>query len=93
MVERATGKKRLQIQMDSNLVNEVGQIFDELGLSPTTAVTMFYKRVAAEGGLPFDARLSRHEKASLSLANAVKLLPVQEVKTVDEYNKWVEDDD
>ncbi|WEV37129.1 type II toxin-antitoxin system RelB/DinJ family antitoxin [Lactobacillus sp. ESL0677] len=86
-------KKKVQVQVDSNLANEASQIFSELGMTPTTAINMFYKRVVAEGGLPFDAKLTQHEKASLSLANAVKLLPVQKVRSKDEYNRWVEEDD
>ena len=47
----------LSVRMDPNLKREAEQIFRALGLTPSQAVTLFYKQVEIQGGLPFDVRL------------------------------------
>lgn len=38
-------KKRIQVKIDKDLANNVEEVLDDLGLIPTTASTMFYKRI------------------------------------------------
>ena len=61
-----TAKKRIQVQVDKSLADEGDAILSELGLTPTTAITMFYKRLVAQGGLPFSTNLTEHEKNMLA---------------------------
>lgn len=61
-----TEKKRIQVQVDKSLADEGDAVLNELGLTPTTAITMFYKRLVAEGGLPFSTNLTEHEKDILA---------------------------
>ncbi|HBA0799907.1 TPA: type II toxin-antitoxin system RelB/DinJ family antitoxin, partial [Enterococcus faecium] len=44
---------KLQISMDEKLKNEAESIIDELGMSPKTAVTVFYKQIVEQGKIPF----------------------------------------
>lgn len=84
-------KKRIQVQVDKKLADNTEQILQELGLTPTTAITMLYKRIVANGSLPFDVALTEREKASLDLLSATKNLPVTKLDTQEKLEKWFAD--
>ena len=44
----------VRARMQPNLKNSVENIFRELGLNTTQAVTLFYKQVELRNGLPFE---------------------------------------
>ena len=44
-------------RIDSNLKNEAEAILDQLGISPSSALSMFYRQVILHNGLPFEVRL------------------------------------
>ncbi len=46
----------LTVRTSKTLKEEVGKIFDKLGLSHSTAVNMFYRQVLEKKGIPFDVR-------------------------------------
>ncbi|MCG0724625.1 DNA-damage-inducible protein [Lactiplantibacillus plantarum] len=46
-------KKRVQVKIDKDLADDTEAVLSELGLNPTTAINMFYKRIVANGALPF----------------------------------------
>lgn len=91
-VKEKQPKKRIQVQVDQNLADTTEQILNELGLTPTTAITMLYKRIVANGGLPFNVSLTEREKATLKLLNNTKKLPVTKINTQEELEKWFADD-
>lgn len=64
-------KKRIQIKVDRDLDSDVNAVFEELGLNPTVVVTALYRRVAAEGRIPFEFKLTDDEKARIDLARSV----------------------
>lgn len=47
----------IRARIEPALKNEVEDIFQELGLSITDAITLFYKQVQLNRGLPFEVRL------------------------------------
>ena len=47
----------IRARIEPRLKAEVENIFDELGLSITEAITLFYKQVKLNKGLPFEVRL------------------------------------
>ncbi len=47
----------IRARIEPDLKNEVENIFSELGLSPTTAINMFYRQVKLLKGLPFTIRI------------------------------------
>lgn len=62
-------KTTLNIRIDSELKNEAESIIDELGLSTSTAIVLFFKALVRHKGLPFDVRLEKEktkEKANPS---------------------------
>lgn len=44
----------VRARMESNLKERAEAIFDELGINPTQAITIFYRQVELRGGLPFE---------------------------------------
>ncbi|MCV3740756.1 type II toxin-antitoxin system RelB/DinJ family antitoxin [Lentilactobacillus hilgardii] len=87
------GKKRVQVKLDSRLNSEVSAVLVELGISPTTMITALYKRVAAEGKIPFEFKLTDDEKARLDLAKAVYDLNVPTLTDPAEIQKYLAEDD
>lgn len=47
----------LNIRIDSDLKRQAEQIFTELGLNMTTALTVFLRQTVRSNGIPFDMRL------------------------------------
>lgn len=47
----------IRARIEPQLKAEVEDIFEELGLSITEAVTLFYKQVKLNRGLPFEVRI------------------------------------
>lgn len=81
-------KKRIQVQIDKDVAEEVELIFEELGLNQTTAVSAFYKQVIANGGLPFNLTLSNEQKADIRLTQASKRVPLERLETRKEIEDW-----
>ncbi|WEV44198.1 type II toxin-antitoxin system RelB/DinJ family antitoxin [Lactobacillus sp. ESL0684] len=88
-MQSSTKKKRIQVQLDQTIADNATMVFEELGINPTTAITLFYSRVAAEGKLPFDVALTEREKANLALTDAFKGLPNEEIATDQELKDWI----
>jgi len=47
----------IRARVDPNLKDEVEDVFGQLGLSATQAITLFYQQVKLNRGLPFDVRI------------------------------------
>ncbi|WP_438272876.1 type II toxin-antitoxin system RelB/DinJ family antitoxin [Streptococcus huangxiaojuni] len=52
-------KTRLNVNLDSELKEQAGEIFSEIGLDYTTAVTIFFKQVVKERKIPFELSASK----------------------------------
>ncbi|WP_368824248.1 type II toxin-antitoxin system RelB/DinJ family antitoxin (plasmid) [Lactiplantibacillus pentosus] len=86
-------KKRVQVQIDKELADNTEAVLSQLGLNPTTAINMFYKRIVADAALPFKPALSEAERANLSLLKTTKETPVTEFKDAKEVADWLNDPD
>jgi DNA-damage-inducible protein J len=51
------GDTRLNMRIDETLKVEANQLFNDLGMSLTTAVTIFLEQSVRDRGLPFKPRL------------------------------------
>ena len=71
-------KKRVQVQIDKELADNTEAVLSQLGLNPTTAINMFYKRIVADAALPFKPALSE---------------AVTEFKDAKEVADWLNDPD
>ena len=86
-------KKRVQVKIDKDLADNTEAVLNELGLNPTTAINMFYKRIVAEAALPFKPALSEAERANLRFLKATEGTPVTEFKDAKEVADWLNDPD
>ena len=51
----------IRARVEPDLKREAGELFSELGLSATEAITLFYRQVTLHRGLPFDVRVPTAE--------------------------------
>ena len=51
----------IRARVEPELKSQAEEIFSELGLSPTEAITLFYTQVTLHRGLPFAARIPNTE--------------------------------
>ncbi len=47
----------ISTRIDSDIKHNAEQVFKELGLTSSQAITLFYKQVELQHGLPFDVRI------------------------------------
>lgn len=65
-------KERIQVALEKDLKMEAEDILQDLGMNPTTAITVFYKQVVEEGGLPFEVKLSERTKQTRRIVKLAK---------------------
>jgi DNA-damage-inducible protein J len=51
----------LNARIDQNLKAEAETVFEKIGLTSSQAITLFYKQVALQQGLPFQVRVPNSE--------------------------------
>lgn len=55
----------IKARVEPELKQQAEAIFRALGLTPTEAVTLFYKQVTFQNGLPFDVTLNELDESEL----------------------------
>ncbi|WP_312540726.1 type II toxin-antitoxin system RelB/DinJ family antitoxin [Enterococcus sp.] len=85
-------KSRIQIGIDKELKENAELVLEELGLTPTTAITILYKQVVARGEFPVAIKLSEVEKHAIQLLQLTKNQPVKELVTDSEIEEWLNED-
>ena len=60
----------LSIRIDRNLKDEADQIFNEMGMNLTTAITIFVRQAVRQKKIPFEIALDTSYGRSVSLADA-----------------------
>lgn len=93
MTIKAKEKKRIQVQLDKNVAEKAESIIEQLGMTPTTAINIFYKRVIANDGIPFDVHLTERERAIKDIQKYSKLMPIDVLDTPEKVSDWLNDDD
>tara|TARA_B100000315_G_scaffold155242_1_gene143747 strand:- start:357 stop:740 length:384 start_codon:yes stop_codon:yes gene_type:complete len=51
----------IRARVEPDLKHDAETVFSKLGLSPTEAITLFYKQVTLQHGLPFEVRIPNTE--------------------------------
>ena len=51
----------IRARLEPDLKRDAETVFTTLGLSPTEAITLFYKQVTLHHGLPFEVRIPNAE--------------------------------
>ena len=63
----------LNIRIDTELKRQSEQIFNELGLNMSSALTVFLRQVVRSNGLPFEMRLNKPNDETLAAIQDVNL--------------------
>ena len=63
----------LNVRIDAALKKEAEQIFNELGLNMSTALTVFLRQTVRSNGIPFDMRLDIPNRETLAAIRDVNL--------------------
>jgi len=63
----------LNIRIDSDLKKQSEEIFNELGLNMSTALTVFLRQTVRSRGIPFDMRLNIPNEETIAAINDVNL--------------------
>ncbi|KRO00578.1 type II toxin-antitoxin system RelB/DinJ family antitoxin [Companilactobacillus kimchiensis] len=88
----STKKARIQIQVDQNLKNNAEEVLNNLGMTPTSAITMLFKRIVATDSYPVNLTLTERERAGNELLNTIDKLPVHKITSKEEALKWLDSD-
>jgi DNA-damage-inducible protein J len=72
-------KKQIQVQLDATLATEVAAILSEIGLTPASAITIFYKRIVAEQGLPFELGRTTQQTIDAGLQQVIETTPIHDL--------------
>lgn len=56
----------LYVRIEPTLKEQAEEIFEAIGLPPSSAITMFYKQVVMQQGLPFEAKISYKKPLDVS---------------------------
>ncbi|MBR1676247.1 MAG: type II toxin-antitoxin system RelB/DinJ family antitoxin [Clostridia bacterium] len=62
------------IRMDSDLKKQADELFSELGMSMTTAITLFAKQAVREQKIPFEIGLNVPNKETIEALNEFKAM-------------------
>lgn len=61
----------VNVRIDEELKKEAETIFNELGLTPTAAITLFYKQVVRTYSIPFELKLDVSNKETVDAIKEV----------------------
>ena len=63
----------LNIRIDEDLKKKAEEIFNELGLNMSTALTVFLRQTVRSNGIPFDLRLETPNAETIAAMEDVRL--------------------
>lgn len=85
--------KLVHARIDSQLKESAEKVLDQLGITPTSAIQMFYKQIVLENGIPFDLHLSSSRKEiDEKLSKGMNSIKEGKVYTQEEVNKILSKD-
>ena len=64
---------QVSISIDDNLKERADELFDDLGMSMTTAFTIFVKAAVRQRGMPFEMQLNTPNEKTLEAIDDVNL--------------------
>lgn len=74
------------IRIDPDLKEQANVVFEELGLTLSTAVSVFLRAVVREGGMPFDMKLARTGDSAMETSRDIAI-------SQHEKDKWLRQED
>lgn len=79
----------VRARVEPELKRQAEELFSELGLSATEAITLFYKQVAIHRGLPFSVRIP-NEKTVEALRQAENREDLLEYSSIEDFREDLE---
>jgi DNA-damage-inducible protein J len=72
--------------MDPSLKKKTEKVLSEMGLTPSQAITLFYKQIGYYRGLPFDVRLPHepNEETIQAIEDSIHGRNLTKVNNIDE---------
>ena len=80
----------IRARVEPELKRQAEELFSELGLSATEAITLFYKQVTVHRGLPFSVRLPNAETVE-ALRQAREAVGLTEYASLEELRSSIDD--
>ncbi len=71
----------INIRIDEKVKYDAEKVFSELGLNPTTAITLFYKQVIRTGSIPFELRTEIPNRTTRKALKEVEKMEKNLIKT------------
>ncbi|EEI71728.1 type II toxin-antitoxin system RelB/DinJ family antitoxin [Lentilactobacillus hilgardii] len=90
-VEHDKNDKLIQVRIDKSVAAQAEDIFNRIGVTPTTAINAFYRKVISTGGIPFNLTISQDDKDALEIRQLAKKIPVERLDTDEKIKKWFDD--
>lgn len=84
---------KVEVNMDGELKADAEKIIQELGLTPSTAITVFYKQVVEQKKIPFALELSDKNKVIVDIQKYAEKLPVEKLDTKEKIENWLNEDE
>ena len=84
---------RVQANVDADVKDMAESVIKAVGLTPTVIINGLYRKIATTGKIPLDFSLTSEQMADLQLQNAVKKLPVKNLRTKKEIEDFFNDED
>jgi len=79
----------INARIDSDLKNDVQKILDDLGITVSEAIRIFFNKIKICKGIPFDVTLSKETKEAIEDAKTNK--NYHKMKNIDELKKMIND--
>ena len=77
----------IRARVEPGLKSDAEAVLGKLGITPTEAITLFYRQVALHKGLPFPVRIPNAETRK-ALREAKRGEDMEKFDSVDEWAKW-----
>lgn len=71
----------INIRIDEKVKYDAEKVFSELGLNPTTAITLFYKQVIRTGSIPFELKTEIPNRTTRKALKEVEKMGKNLIKT------------
>lgn len=84
-------KRCIQVKINEDLAEQADEILEDLGLNQTVLITALYKRLVAQGRVPFELALTDREIAERNFQKNAEKLPHVTISNAEDWNKLYED--
>ena len=64
----------LTIRIDPAIKDGAAEVFDELGMTVSEAITLYFRQVVLNGGLPFELKLPRYNAQTVAAMREAETL-------------------